>query len=768
MPHSRPETALGELAVALHARRSPDAVLAAYAEAVGERPDPVPQDEAELWARRAAILQAALENAAAHDAQARAEAMLRSLIERLPAVSYIATPITGDPIYISPQLEQLFGSKVSDWMQGYDGWAAQIHPDDREEVLRTYSAAVAAGAPYEGEYRLIDASGSVRWVWDTAVTVFAGDGTPQAVHGVIFEVTKRKLAEQALTSSQAQLLEAESRYRNLVERLPLAIYIDALDATATSIYNSPKNAEITGYTHEQWVADPDLFARIVHPDDRERVMTALSEAHRDHGEFCCEYRIVRPDGSLRWLRDESVVVCDGDGVPLYRQGYLLDITDRREAEERFAHLAYHDALTGLPNRVRFRERLELELERAARDRAGLVVLYVDLDDFKLVNDNLGHGAGDELLCAVAERLRQAVRPGDLVARQGGDEFLVLLADLDPAANGGLAATAERIGRQLLAALATPFGVGGTEVYCSASVGVSLYPTDAKSAETLLKHADVAMYRAKDAGRHACHVYSTGAGAGAGTIATAARLARAIEGGDLTLHYQPIVELATGAIVGCEALVRWQDGDELVPPGKFIPLAERTGLIAPLSEWITAEACRQSREWQSRGLALPVSVNFSGALWDLGAVRRFLDTLAGFQLPAGRITLELTESAAMANPAENRRIMAELRRRAVPIAIDDFGTGHSSLGRLQEMSVSTLKIDRSFIANLGKEQGRVLVTTMVGMARGLGLSALAEGIETEAQLEFLRAAGCPFGQGYLWSGALPAPELEARWRGRRAA
>jgi EAL domain-containing protein (putative c-di-GMP-specific phosphodiesterase class I) len=306
------------------------------------------------------------------------------------------------------------------------------------------------------------------------------------------------------------------------------------------------------------------------------------------------------------------------------------------------------------------------------------------------------------------------------------------------------------------------------VYCSASVGVSLYPTDAKSAETLLKHADVAMYRAKDAGRHTCHVYSTGAGAGAGTIATAARLARAIEGGDLTLHYQPIVDLASGATVACEALVRWQDGDELVPPGKFIPLAERTGLIAPLSDWVIAEACRQSRTWQERGLDLPISVNFPGALWDLAAVHRFLDTLAGFELPAGRITVELTESTAMANPAENRRIMAELRRRAVPIAIDDFGTGHSSLGRLQEMSVSTLKIDRSFIANLAKEQGRVLVTTMLGLAQGLGLKALAEGIETEAQLEFLRAAGCPLGQGYLWSGALPAAELEARCRGRRAA
>jgi diguanylate cyclase (GGDEF)-like protein/PAS domain S-box-containing protein len=717
----------------------------------------------QFWRGLGEVVGSAVANARRYERLSEAALRFQALVEQIPAMTYIDRAGTGEPIYTSPQLETLLGMSADEWLSDVDGWTARIHPDDREQAAAGYRRCVETGEPYSHSYRVVDMKGRVRSFQDDAVMVRAADGTPLEVHGVIYDITPRKTAETAARVSRQALVEAERRYRTLVEQLPLAIYIDALDEVGTSIYNSPQNEVITGHSQAEWQADPGLFEKIVHPDDRERVITGFADARRALAPFTSEYRVNRPGGSTVWVRDDSIVVPDADGRPAYRQGYLMDITQRKLAEERLAHLAYHDPLTGLPNRALFSEHLEVALARAERSGRGIAVLYVDLDDFKLVNDSFGHGAGDELLIEVARRLREAVRSTDVVARQGGDEFLILVADLDVGEAEtpvGIADVAGHVAEQLRTALSTPCDISGTEIYCSGSVGISLHPLDAADAESLLKHADVAMYKAKERGRDGHEVYTRDGGDAIARLSMAGRLRRAIERDQLVLHYQPLLDLRTERVVGVEALIRWNDGPRgLVMPGEFIPLAERTGLIAPISDWVIETACRQGRVWRDAGLDLYVSVNLPPVFWEPTAMRQVLATIESFGLSPDRMMIEITESAVARDAVRNEPVLAELHQRGLRLAIDDFGTGHSSLGRLNQMSVTTLKIDRSFVADLpGDPSAAVLVATMIRLADGLGLQPLAEGIETEEQLQFLVEHGCPLGQGFLFSRPVPAEQV----------
>jgi diguanylate cyclase (GGDEF)-like protein/PAS domain S-box-containing protein len=718
----------------------------------------------QFWRTLGETVGAAVENARRHEKVMAAENRFRSLVEQIPVVTYIDHAGSGEPIYVSPQIDSVIGVPAAEWLANPDAWTARIHPDDRDAAVAAYRQTVQTGEPFEFEYRVTDVSGCTRWFHDEAVAVPSACGRTDEIHGVVYEITKRKEAEQAMRASELALGEAEHRYRTLVEQLPLAIYVDALDEAGTSLYNSPQNDIITGYTHPEWEADPDLFGKIIHEDDRRRVLDGFEAARIDGAPFVSEYRIVRPDGSMVWAHDESVIVRGAAGEPLHRQGYLLDVTQRKLAEERLGHLAYHDSLTGLPNRDLFSEHLEVALARVAPTGRGVAVLYVDLDDFKLVNDSLGHSAGDELLIEVAHRLRGAVSSGDIVSRQSGDEFLVLVADLDVTADRSgveIADVARGVAENLREALAAPFDLAGTEVYCSGSVGISLYPVDAVDAESLLKHADAAMYRAKESGRDAAQLYTRDGGDAMARLSMAGRLRRAVARDEFVLHYQPLVDLTTGAVVGVEALIRWLDGDRgMIMPADFIPLAERTGLIAPISEWVIEEACRQGRAWRDAGLDLYVSVNMPPAFWEPTAMRHVLDTIDSFGLSPDRMMIEITESAVAREGLREAPILAELHQRGLRLAIDDFGTGHSSLERLNRMAVTTLKIDRSFVAGVPDDRNTcVLVSTMVGLADGLGLQALAEGIETEAQLAFLIDHGCPLGQGYLFSPPVAAEQIE---------
>lgn len=442
-----------------------------------------------------------------------------------------------------------------------------------------------------------------------------------------------------------------------------------------------------------------------------------------------------------------------------------ELHQRKRAEEDLAFLAYHDKLTGLPNRALFEESLMLALARARRYNQSPGVLYLDIDNFKLVNDSLGHGAGDDVLRETAARIRASIREVDLLARQGGDEFLVLLSDLESGGDQGgrirAELVAETVARRIQDAMKRPFQLQDTEFYISASIGVSLYPAHGADPRSLLRQADAAMYRSKRSApggwalAGATHVDPMG------TLSFVTRLRRAVEQGQWVLHYQPVVDLREGAVLGVEALLRWRDpSGSLIPPGEFIPLAEEMGLIEPIGQWVLEEVGRQIATWRREGTNLDVFVNLSPRqLRDPQIEATLADRVVRAGIEPGRIVLEITESAATADPGRTQQILWSLHQRGYRLAIDDFGTGYSSLSRLKNLPIDVLKIDRPFLRDVpADEAGSSMIRAVIALARSLGMQPLAEGIESERQRAFLLEAGCALGQGFLFARPLIAEEI----------
>jgi len=540
---------------------------------------------------------------------------------------------------------------------------------------------------------------------------------------------------------------------------------------------SPEALRVFGYGPLERLGLRSLL-HMVPQDDRRGLIRQLHDALRRSTVLATDVPIVLLDGRQRIIHIEAEPDFNEHGQGAGYTGIVQDVTDRRQAEDKIRHLANFDALTGLPNRRQLIWRAERALEQARRMSHQFALLLIDLDRFKVINDTLGHGAGDELLVEVGRRLRACVRHSDqvmegaiesagvrshraleAVGRLGGDEFVALLPEVSADAD------ADRVAQRVLDVLREPIFVGGQECFVSASIGVAIYPRDGATVVDLLRNSDVAMYSAKAQGKNAAAIYSPQlAGRGRERLELETALHKAIERNELVLHYQPKVDVRGARMVGAEALMRWQRDGRLVPPGEFIPLAEDTGLIVPLSEWALREAARQARSWQQAfAFDDSVAVNLPSRLFERSdLVEHIHQCVTAVNVPHRVIQLEITEDNLMKELQNVIPSLHRLNEIGVEIAIDDFGTGYSSLAYLTTLPISELKIDRSFVRELGiTPQSSAVVTAVIALARSLGLRVVAEGVETLRQMEVLHRLGCGVMQGFLFSRAVPADELQ-RW------
>jgi PAS domain S-box-containing protein len=583
-------------------------------------------------------------------------------------------------------------------------------------------------------------------------------------------------------SAEQRVGAMQERLQQLLSSTSVIIYSRKPSGLHAATFVSANVLEQFGYPPAAFVDDERFWVGLVHPDDLPQ-WTANLQSLRQSGEITSEYRLRHADGEYRWVTDRVKLVRNGSGEPVELVGCFVDVSERRRSEEKILHMAYVDGLTGLPNRTFMRQMLDHALVRAARFRHRVVVLYLDIDHFKRINDTLGHDAGDVLLREVAQRLQEQVRGSDQVSRQtialspqsisgqtvsrlGGDEFVVILTEV---ANADAAAC---VAQRIADSLSVPVRLAHHEVTVSASIGISVYPEDGENAEKLLKHADTAMYCAKQLGRNRFQFFTKElTERAARRFSLESKMRKALEQGAFLLHYQPKQSLKSNCIIGMEALLRWRQPDAgLISPAEFIPIAEEIGLIVPIGEWVVHEACRQAAAWRAAGLpALTVSVNLSAAQFKqrrlVQNIRRALDLT---KLDSSCLEIELTESILVEDTEASTVLLAQLKDLGVRLSIDDFGTGYSSLSYLKRFALDALKIDRSFVRDLTTDSNdAAIVSATIALAHNLRLGVVAEGVETQLQAEILREQGCDEAQGFLFSRPLPADDFFA-WVMQRAA
>ncbi len=621
-----------------------------------------------------------------------------------------------------------------------------IHPEDRALVRDAVKAAQASQGRYRVQYRLQHRDGTERWVLERGALVVDEQGR-RVLEGFVEDVTEQVL-------SQRQLADAELRYRSIFEDSVVGMFQTQIDGGYLAANRAL--AHLYGYeTPGDLISELSDIARnlYVQPGRRDEFKALIREQGRV-SDF--ESEVFRRDGTRIWISEHAHVVYAPSGEPLYYEGTVEDITAQYRYREQLEYQATHDPLTALPNRNLLQDRLKQVLRLAKRRGTQGTLAFVDIDNFKWVNDSLGHGAGDQLLVEVARRLKSCLRISDTVARYGGDEFVLILGDYD-----GLSETLNILHR-LLAAIAEPMQLESQEVRVNCSIGVSVFPDDGTDLEMLLRHADAAMHHAKKLGKGQFQFYTESLNIAARErLALDSALRRAVEQSELSVVYQPKVD-ARGRAVGCEALVRWESAEfGQVSPVRFIPLAEENGLIGQLTWFVLRQACHQAAAWRAAGNPdLRMAVNISPSLFrerDLAAMVGGVLEEAG--LPARNLELEITEGMLMGDVQRSLAVLSELKAMGVDIAIDDFGTGYSSLAYLKRFPIDILKVDRSFVMECDLGDGGLAITrAIVSLAQSLNLRVVAEGVEKQAQLAVLNALGCHEFQGYLFAKPLSVPAM----------